>query len=149
MRIRHIVALSVAFALALAPAASAASSTGSSGALSTLPGLSPQSSQTGQANTTPATTTPTQTRPFTVPNPTTTSSSGGISTTDEIGLGVVVLLVLGGLARFIVRDARSRVPARPTREIDGVKGTVRPIEHRVKTARSKAKRARRARRASR
>lgn len=112
--------------------------------MSTLPGLSPQSSQT-----TPTTTTPTQTGPFTVPNPTTTSSSGGISTADEIGFGVVVLLVIGGLARFIVRDARARVPARPTREIDSVKGTVKPIEHRVKRARSKEKRARRARRASR
>jgi len=144
MRTRLIATLAAALALALAPSASAASSTGSSGSLSTLPGLSNQSGQT-----TPTTTTPTQTAPFTVPNPSTSSSSGGISTADEIGFGVVVLLVLGGIARFIVRDARARVPARPAREIDRVKGTVKPIEHRVKRARSKERRARRARRASR
>jgi len=87
-----------------------------------------------QTTTTTPTTTTRRRRAVTVPNPTTDSGSGGISTPMRSDSGVVVLLVIGGLARFIVRDARARVPARANARDRQLKGTVKPIEHRVKRA---------------
>lgn len=135
--------LGLVLALAFAPGAVAAS-TGSSGSLTTLPSTIPATT------TQPATTSPAQTGPVTVPNTTaSTSSSGGISTGVAIGIGVAVLVVLAGIGRFIVTDARSHRPSRVSRELDRAKATVRPIEHRIRHSRAKAKRARRARRAGR
>jgi hypothetical protein len=145
MRTRPIWLIAAAVLAVSAPAAGAASSTGTSGSLSTLPGLS-----TGATATTPASSSGGQSGPLTVPNPTPTSTtSGGISTAESMALGLVVLLVLAGIGRFIVVDARARSARRAVREIDRGRGSVRPIEHRVKRGRAKEKRARAARRARR
>jgi hypothetical protein len=64
-------------------------------------------------------------------------------------LFAVVGLVLAGIARLIVTDARGRAPTHVAGEIDRVKGSVRPIDHRIRRSRAKAKRAKRARRAGR
>jgi hypothetical protein len=57
--------------------------------------------------------------------------------------------VIAGIAWVIRSDARSHTPAGEVADIDRPKGTVAPIEHRLKRSRAKAKRARRARRAGR
>jgi hypothetical protein len=84
-----------------------------------------------------------------VPTPTTSTGSGGLSSGEEIGLFAVVGLVLAGIARMIVTDARGRAPTRVAGEIDRVKGSVRPLDHRIRDSRAKGKRAKRARRAGR
>jgi hypothetical protein len=57
--------------------------------------------------------------------------------------------VIAGIARIIVKDARSHTPAGEVRSIDRPKGTIAPIEHRLRRSRARAKRARKARRAGR
>jgi hypothetical protein len=94
------------------------------------------------------TTSTTPSGPVTVPDVTPTSS-GGLSKLDEAAIFVVAVLVLAGIARLIMRDARSHAPSGEIREIDRPKGTIAPIDHRLKRTRAKAKRARRARRAGR
>ena len=142
MLLRLTVTFGLGIALALAPSAGAAT-TGVSGPLTTLPSTVP-------ATTTPASTSSAPTGPVTVPVPAApASSSGGVSSGEAIGIGVVVLLILAGIGRFIVTDARSHQPSRATRELDRARGTVKPIEHRISQSRAKAKRAKRARRAGR
>jgi hypothetical protein len=124
-------------ALALPGAAVAAGSL-------TTPPISPTPSVT---TTVPSTTT-TPSGPVTVPEVKATGS-GGLSKLDEGGIFVVAALVLAGIARLIMRDARSHTPSGEIRQIDRPKGTLAPIDHRLKKTRAKAKRARRARRAGR
>jgi hypothetical protein len=57
--------------------------------------------------------------------------------------------VIAGIARIIVKDARSHTPSGEAPSIDRPKGTIAPIEHRLRRSRARAKRARKARRAGR
>jgi hypothetical protein len=128
-------------ALVLCAGASAA------GSLTTLPTAPVPTVSGTTANAGSVTFTPTG--PVTVPAASPTSS-GGLSKLEEAGIFVVGALLLAGIARLIMRDARSHTPAgEAVREIDRPKGTVAPIDHRLKRTRAKAKRARRARRAGR
>jgi hypothetical protein len=113
------------------------------GSLTTLP-TSP-----APVTTVPSTTTPTTpSGPVTVPEVKSTGS-GGLSKLDEGGIFVAAALVRIAIARIIMRDARSHAPSGEIRQIDRPKGTLAPIDHRLKRTRAKAKRARRARRAGR
>jgi hypothetical protein len=116
------------------------------GSLTTLP-TAPVPSVSG-TTTNGGTVTFTPTGPVTVPNATPTTA-GGLSKVEEAGIFVVGALLLAGIARLIVRDARRHAPRGEVREIDRPKGTLAPIDHRLKRTRAKAKRARRARRAGR
>jgi hypothetical protein len=118
------------------------------GSLTTLPNAPVPTGTTTPASTPTPTLGTTPTGPVTVPTPTATSS-GGLSRIAEGAIFVAAALVIAGIARVIVRDARSRAPAGDPPSLDRVKGTVAPIEHRLKRSRAKAKRARRARRAGR
>jgi hypothetical protein len=131
----------LAFVALTLPAAAVGATTGSTAAGTVLPTLT---------TTTPSTTTtPASTAPYTVKAPASSSGSGGLSTADEIGIIVAAALLIGGIARIIMRDARSHAPAGAPPDLDRARGSVRPIEHRVKRSRAKAKNARRARRARR
>jgi hypothetical protein len=102
--------------------------------------------------TTPTTTTPstsTQTGPLTVPTTTTSQSSGGLSRGAELAIFVAAALLIAGIAWIIVTDARGRTPSGDLPDLDRPKGTIAPLDHRLRRSRAKAKRARRARRAGR
>ncbi|MGA2470844.1 MAG: hypothetical protein ABSG64_09160 [Solirubrobacteraceae bacterium] len=131
----------VAFIALLAPAS--ASATGSGTPLTTTlptPTL---------GATTPTLGSSTPPGPVTVPAPVTTSSGGGITSVEEAAIFVVAGLVIFSIARIIVNDARRHAPAGTAPSIDRPRGSVAPLEHRLKRSRAKAKRARRARRAAR
>jgi hypothetical protein len=140
-------AAAVLLTAALAPVGASAAGSSSSGAAA-----SSSSSLTGlpvpTVQSTGSTSTATSTGPITVPTPKATSS-GGITGTEEAGIFVAAILVIAGIAWVIRSDARSHTPAGEIADIDRPKGTVAPIEHRLKRSRAKAKRARRARRAGR
>ena len=98
------------------------------------------------------TTTPATTGTATVTTATSTAVStggGGLNTIDQVGIGVVVLVLFGSIAYIIRSDARAHVSKRATIDIDRERATVRPRAERVKSSRAKAKAARRARRAGR
>jgi hypothetical protein len=97
--------------------------------------------------TSPATTTATATTapPVTLPS----SSSGGLSTLDEVLIAVVAITVFATIAYVIRSDAREHTPSQSVREIDRERGTVAPRAERIKRSRAKTKAARRARRARR
>jgi hypothetical protein len=103
------------------------------------------------AQTTPTTTsTATTSGPVTVPAPVSpTAGTNGLTSVEEGAIFVVALLVIVTIARIIVNDARRHSPRGATVSIDRPRGTVAPLEHRLKRSRAKAKRARRARRATR
>jgi hypothetical protein len=122
-------------------AAIAAPASAKSGSLSTVPSI-----------TTPTTTTPstsTQTGPLTVPTTTSSQSSGGLSRGAELAIFIAAALLIAGIAWIIVTDARGRTPAGDLPDLDRPKGTIAPLDHRLRRSRAKAKRARRARRAGR
>ena len=102
----------------------------------------------------PATTatTPASTGTATVTTATSTATAttgGGLSSIDQIGIGVVVVVLFGSIAYVIRSDARAHVSKRATIDIDRERATVRPRAERIKSSRAKAKAARRARRAGR
>jgi hypothetical protein len=102
----------------------------------------------------PATTatTPATTGTATVTTATSTAAAttgGGLSSIDQIGIGVVVVVLFGSIAYVIRSDARAHVSKRATIDIDRERATVKPRAERVKDSRAKAKAARRARRARR
>jgi hypothetical protein len=135
------VCAALTLAALLVPALAAASTTGATTPGTVLPTLTTPSTTT--------TTTPASTGPYTVANTTGSSSSGGLSGTDELAIIVVAILLIVGIWRLIVRDARSHTPAGAPPDPDRPRGSVRPIEHRVKRSRAKGKNARRARRSGR
>ncbi|HEX2703416.1 MAG TPA: hypothetical protein VHM72_08295, partial [Solirubrobacteraceae bacterium] len=124
---------SIALATLLLPAAA-----GATGATSPASALLP-TTPTTQPSTT-------STGPPTVPAPSNSSSSGGLSSAEEIGIFVLAALIIAGIARLIISDARSHTPAGEVPDWERPRGSVRPLEQRIKQSRAKAKRARRARR---
>jgi len=122
-------------------------------ALLAAPGAALAGSGTPSAPSFPSSTTtttqPVGGSPYTVANPSTSSSGGGLSSGDEIGIIVAGVLLIGGIARFILRDSRGLRPGATIPGIDRPRGTARPLDQRVKRSRAKAKQARRARRAGR
>lgn len=63
--------------------------------------------------------------PNTFQTTTSTSSGGGLSGTAALEIAIVAVLVLGGIAFFIWRDARRRAPLRrtPAGEVAGMPGS--------------------------
>ena len=94
-------------------------------------------------------TTQTATTAAPVTAPTTSTGSGGISTLDLIGIGVVAVGLFGTIIYVIRRDAHAHAPRRATRDIDRGRATVAPRAERIKRSRARAKAARRARKAGR
>ncbi len=105
------------------------------------------STPTTTVPTVATTQTATTAAPVTVP--TTTTGSGGISTFDVFGIGVVALGLFGTIIYVIRRDAHAHAPRRATRDIDRGRATVAPRAERIKRSRARAKAARRARKAGR
>jgi hypothetical protein len=142
-RRRFALVLAALVALSVFPASAWSASSGTT----TTPGVVSPSLATSGSGT--ATSTTSGSGPVTVPAPTSSSSSGGLSRTDEIGIILVALLLIGGIWRIIISDARRHNPTGAVPDYDRPRGSVRPIEHRIKDSRAKAKNARRARRARR
>jgi hypothetical protein len=144
---RHAACATIATVLAsglVLSAAIAAPASAKSGSLSTtVPSITTPTTTT----TTPSTST--QTGPLTVPTTTTSQSSGGLSRGAELAIFVAAALLIAGIAWIIVTDARGRTPAGDLPDLDRPKGTIAPLDHRLRRSRAKAKRARRARRAGR
>jgi hypothetical protein len=140
--LRHALAvLAAAGLVALALPAGAAAAGATSPASSLIP-----TTTTPTATQTPAT----STGPVTVAPPaSSSSSSGGISSLEEIGIFVAAALLIAVIARIIMSDARGHTPAGDAPDWERERGTVKPLEQRIKESRAKAKRARRARRAGR
>jgi hypothetical protein len=95
---RVLCAASAVLICALFAASPAIAQGGSASPVSPLTPLTPSPS----FQTTPTTSAPTQT----------TSSSGGLSGTDAVLIGIGALIVLGGISLFIWYDARRRAPVR-------------------------------------
>jgi hypothetical protein len=89
------------------------------------------------------TTLPTPAAP-TIVNTTTTGSSGGLSATDSIAIGVGALVVIGGISFFIWHDARRRAPVRSAAA--GVEETVPGSRRKPKTRKLSAQERRRRKR---
>ena len=94
-------------------------------------------------------TTQTATTAAPVTAPTTSTGSGGISTLDLIGIGVVAVGLFVTIIYVIRRDAHAHAPRHATRELDRGRATVAPRTERIKRSRARAKAARRARKAGR
>lgn len=137
-RVVGILAVAASLALTLPAAAAAAAAGATSPATSLLPATS-----TTQAPSTQST------GPVTVAPASTSSSSGGLSSAEEIAIFVAAALVIAVIARIIMSDARRHTPAGDAPDWERARGTVKPLEQRIKESRAKAKRARRARRAGR
>ena len=105
------------------------------------------STPTTTVPTVATTQTATTAAPVTVP--TTTTGSGGISTFDVFGIGVVALGLFGTIIYVIRRDAHAHAPRHAVRDIDRGRATVAPRTERIKRSRARAKAARRARKAGR
>lgn len=95
---------------------------------------------------------PTQpTPPPTATTPTTSSpasSGGGLSSTEQVALFAAGVLLIGGIAFLIRRDARAQAPVkRPAGT--GPRATTQPRAKRVEQSRAKAKAARRQRKRTR
>ena len=118
-----------------------------------LPAAALASSPFGGLTTTPTTSVPaatTQTATTAAPvTPTSTGGSGGISTLDYIGIGVVAIGIFATIIHVIRRDAHAHTSGRASRDIDRGRATVAPRAERIKRSRAKAKAARRARKARR
>jgi hypothetical protein len=87
----------------------------------------------------------------TVATPTTsstTTSGGGLSSTEQIGLFAAALLLIGGIAFLIRRDAGAHAPAGKVAG-SGPRATIQPRGKRVEKSRAKAKAARRQRKRTR
>ncbi|MGA3362580.1 MAG: hypothetical protein ABSD82_11190 [Solirubrobacteraceae bacterium] len=112
-------------------------------ALATAPftGLTGSTSSTSVTSTTSTSTAP----PITIP----TTTGGGLSALDEVGIGIVAIAVFATIIYVIRRDAHIHAPRHAAREIDRERGTVAPRTERIKRSRAKAKAARRARRSKR
>jgi hypothetical protein len=136
LRIRAFVGVpALLVALALPAAAVAAQPFGSlSTPTTTVPSLA-----TTQTATTAA--------PVTAPS--TSSGSGGITTLDLIGIGVVAVGLFATIIYVIRRDAHAHAPRHAVRDIDRGRATVAPRTERIKRSRARAKAARRARKAGR
>jgi hypothetical protein len=79
---------------------------------------------------------------------TTATSTGGLSSTEQIALFAAGIVLIGGIAFLIRRDARSHTPAgRP--QSDAPRATVPPRAKRVEQSRARAKAARRQRKRTR
>jgi hypothetical protein len=130
---------SCALALALVIVAGAASAS----AGTPFTGLTGSTSSTTVTTTTTSQTTA---APVTIQ---TTTTGGGLSTLDDLGIGLVALALFATIVYVIRRDAHSHAPRNALREIDRERGTVAPRTERIKRQRAKAKAARRARRAGR
>ena len=94
-------------------------------------------------------TTQTATTAAPVTAPSTSSGSGGITTLDLIGIGVVALGLFATIIYVIRRDAHAHAPRHAVRDIDRGRATVAPRTERIKRSRARAKAARRARKAGR
>ncbi|MGI8801671.1 MAG: hypothetical protein ACR2KV_05785 [Solirubrobacteraceae bacterium] len=92
---------------------------------------------------------PPSTPTVTAPTPSTTSTSGGgLSSTEQIALFGAGILLIGGIAFLIRRDAHAQAPAgRPAGA--GPRATTKPKAKRVEQSRSRAKAARRQRKRAR
>jgi hypothetical protein len=133
---RRLLALGLVTVLVAAPgvilgAAPVAMAAGSSGAVTALPGgTSPFSPGVPLS---PATT-PTATAPAVVPTPTTAAGGGGgLSGTNAVLIAIGAVIVLGGIAYFIWRDARRHAPVRhaAVAEAAGARsGSKRPVKSR-------------------
>ena len=135
LRIRAFVGVpALVVALALPATALAAAPFGLSTPTTTVPSLA-----TTQTASTAA--------PVTVP--TTGTSSGGISTLDLIGIGVVAVGLFATITYVIRRDAHAHAPRHASRDIDRGRATVAPRTERIKRSRARAKAPRRARKAGR
>jgi hypothetical protein len=80
-------------------------------------------------------TTPTAATPTVVnPNATTTSAANGLSGTNAVLIAIGAVIVLGGIAYFIWRDARRRAPVRhagaAALDAGGHRGSKRPVKSR-------------------
>jgi len=94
-------------------------------------------------------TTQTATTAAPVTAPSTSAGSGGISTFDLIGIGVVAVGLFATIIYVIRRDAHTHAPRHAARDIDRGRATVAPRTERIKRSRARAKAARRARKAGR
>jgi hypothetical protein len=79
---------------------------------------------------------------------TTSTSTGGLSSTEQIALFGAGIVLIGGIAFLIRRDARAQVPEGRLAS-DRPRGTVQPRAKRVEQSRARAKAARRQRKRSR
>jgi hypothetical protein len=79
---------------------------------------------------------------------TTSTSGGGLSTAEQIGLFGAGLLLIGGIAYLIHRDAHAAAPVTKAHS-DAPRATVKPRAKRVEQSRARAKAARRQRKRSR
>ncbi len=113
------------------------------GALAAAPftGLTGSTSSTSVTTTSSTSTAP----PVTLP----TTTSGGLSALDDLGIVVAAIAVFATIIYVIRRDAHIHAPRHATREIDRERGTVAPRTERIKRSRAKAKAARKARRSGR
>jgi hypothetical protein len=93
-----------------------------------------------QPTSTPTIATPTTSTP--------TTPGGGLSTTEQIGLFAAALLLIGGIAFLIRRDAGAHAPAGKVAG-SGPRATIQPRGKRVEKSRAKAKAARRQRKRTR
>ncbi|MCA1689953.1 MAG: hypothetical protein LC720_05825 [Actinobacteria bacterium] len=93
-----------------------------------------------QPTSTPTTATPTTS--------TTTGAGGSLSSIEQIGLFAAALLLIGGIAFLIRRDAGAHAPAGKASG-SGPRATIQPRGKRVERSRAKAKAARRQRKRTR
>ena len=94
---------------------------------------------------------PTQTPTLSVPTTSTTpsTSGGGLSTTEQIAVFGAGIVLIGGIAFLIRRDARSAAPVTTRALSDAPRATVKPRAKRVEQSRARAKAARRQRKRAR
>jgi hypothetical protein len=94
---------------------------------------------------------PTQTPTVSVPTTSTPASTtgGDLSTTAQIGLFGAGIVLIGGIAFLIRRDARAAAPVTRSLSADAPRATVKPRAKRVEQSRARAKAARRQRKRSR
>jgi hypothetical protein len=100
---------------------------------------------TSSTSLTTSTSTTSTAPPVTLP----TTTGGGLSALDDLGIVLAAIVVFATIIYVIRRDAHSHAPRHAMREIDRERGTVAPRTERIKRSRAKAKAARKARRSGR